>query len=71
MYSPIIPRKNNMIKKFYFFIKHRLLKEKINKIKLFKVRLPENEKKFPVLSYGKSKDIRIIRGARPAPNESQ
>ncbi len=36
----------NMIKKFYFFIKHRLLKEKINKIKLFKVRLPENEKKF-------------------------
>ena len=36
----------NILKKFYFFIKHRLLKEKINKIKLFKVRLPENEKKF-------------------------
>ena len=36
----------NMIKKFHFFIKHRLLKEKINKIKLFKVRIPEDEKKF-------------------------
>ena len=36
----------NMIKKFHFFIKHRLLKEKIKKIKLFKVRIPEDEKKF-------------------------
>ena len=36
----------NIIKKLHFFIKYRLLKEKINKIKLFKVRLPKNEKKF-------------------------